>query len=132
MRQALLRGAVPQRARAIEGVIDHMAADGYNATTDFPACLIYKVRLFAPCLPRFCVPRAPLRPTSRIAPASRPQELLDRYPDAKVILSVRSTPEVQAVCSTPLLPSLPCKAHARPRAQSTCARAEQRQGASTF
>merc|ERR1719183_1570291 len=54
-----------ERARAIEGVIDHMAADGYNATTDFPACLIYK-------------------------------ELLDRYPDAKVILSVRSTPELWA------------------------------------
>ena len=45
--------------------IDVMANAGYNATTDFPACLIF-------------------------------EELMDTYPDARVILSVRSSGQVWA------------------------------------
>lgn len=45
--------------------IDVMAKAGYNATTDFPACLIF-------------------------------EDLMDTYPSAKVILSVRSSGEVWA------------------------------------
>lgn len=57
-----LKRGNPELLRAI---IDKMAADGFNATTDMPACILYN-------------------------------ELMKQYPDARVILSVRSSPEVWA------------------------------------
>lgn len=47
-------------AAATSALIDLMASSGFDATTDYPTCLIFK-------------------------------ELMERYPDAKVILSVRSS-----------------------------------------
>ena len=49
-------------ARAAAPVIDMLAARGYNATLDYPACVMYK-------------------------------DLLAAYPAAKVLLTVRDTPE---------------------------------------
>jgi len=46
-------------------ILDLIAKDGFNATTDFPACLLYA-------------------------------EMLRRHPNARVVLSVRSSPEVWA------------------------------------
>lgn len=55
----------PQYRELAHKVIRAMADDGFNATTDYPACLLY-------------------------------EELMAAYPDAKVILSVRSSGEAWA------------------------------------
>ena len=47
-------------AATAEAILDKMAVDGFNATTDMPACFLY-------------------------------EELMARYPEARVVLSVRSS-----------------------------------------
>mmetsp|Transcript_178488 Transcript_178488/g.566341 ORF Transcript_178488/g.566341 Transcript_178488/m.566341 type:complete len:326 (-) Transcript_178488:212-1189(-) len=58
--EASLTGNTSEFKAATDAVIDLIAAEGFDATTDYPACLIF-------------------------------EELLRRYPDAKVILSTRSS-----------------------------------------
>jgi len=58
-------GDAKEKAAAMEAVIDLMAVEGFDATTDYPACLIF-------------------------------EELMVRYPEAKVVLSVRSSGETWA------------------------------------
>ena len=58
----LKSGSSEEADRAATELIDSMLAEGFDATTDYPACLIY-------------------------------DRLLERFPNAKVVLTVRGSPE---------------------------------------
>lgn len=60
--QDLLWADVFENKISVDALLDYMADQGYNATTDYPGCLFY-------------------------------EEYFRRYPDAKVILSVRDSAE---------------------------------------
>ena len=60
--QDLLWADVFENKISVDTLLDYMADQGYNATTDYPGCLFY-------------------------------EEYFRRYPDAKVILSVRDSAE---------------------------------------
>jgi hypothetical protein len=60
--QDLLWADVLENKISVDTLLDYMADQGYNATTDYPGCLFY-------------------------------EEYFRRYPDAKVILSVRDSAE---------------------------------------
>lgn len=52
-------------SETLNPIVERLSTEGYNATTDFPACLVYGM-------------------------------LMERYPDAKVVLSVRTSGDVWA------------------------------------